>query len=162
MGKRGPKKTPTAILAARGSRTVEKRKREPKAPAILPSPPAWLGADGKKLWRALAPKLTDSGIATDLDTTSFGLLCTACDHFHAARRIVEKEGLMATSDKGSVYQNPAVGMRNQAFKQLSEMLCQFGLTPASRPGVEAVAGGHVDDLDVFAASKPSLKVAAER
>lgn len=62
MGKRGPKRTPSEILARRNRPTQQDRGGEPLPVALAPVRPDWLLPEAKKAWKYLAPKMERLGI----------------------------------------------------------------------------------------------------
>jgi phage terminase small subunit len=77
MGKRGPKKTPTAKLEARGSWRAGTRKGEPQ-PGICDDlkPPEWIKGEALKVWYDLAPKLAKIGVLTEIDKRLLARYCS--------------------------------------------------------------------------------------
>ena len=123
--KNGPAKTPTAVLAKRGSWLAKDRQKiEPQAQAGIPPCPKILKGYAKKTWTEMCRELDSIGIITSVDGKALARYCRGwakwCD-------MVEDE----TPDPD--------GKRFEAEMRLSERLLkfevQFGLTPSSRPSV---------------------------
>ena len=77
--------------------------------------PGDLGDDGSRIWDDLRPRLGDRD-AADLELlTQYARLH---DDLARARAVVEAEGAIAYSDKGSPYQHPAVGQINKALDNI--------------------------------------------
>jgi phage terminase small subunit len=122
MGKRGPKKTPTATLAQRGSWRAKERKAEPEAGplAALPDPPGDMPDAAAVYWRNMAPTLHASGRLKVDDLPAFGRYC------RAMARFVELDGMLDVSDRAWI-----MNMRD-LHTMLREYDARFGLTPSDR------------------------------
>lgn len=143
MGERGPKRRPTELLKGQGSwRGKARDKVEPKPTKGIPRRPTWLRPEAAKYWPELAKVLSEMGVLTLADKTGLALLCEPLADYLMARDVVEaaaeKEGVMfiSTTEKGNVIQHPAVGVMNKAWERVVKMLREFGLTPASRAGLQ--------------------------
>lgn len=139
MAKPGPKPLPTATKVARGNpgrRPLPKN--EPMPTPGRPTAPSWLGKVGRQYWTEALRFLPD-GLVTKADGHLLSLYASAWEEFHAARELVEKEGRLATSEKGAVYQHPAVGMMNKARAEIRKCAALFGLSPADRVGLSCPA-----------------------
>lgn len=144
MGKRGPRPTPTKLLKARGSWRAKKRKDDAAIESGAPAKPAWLEAEESQ-WEQLVAELLPIGVITALDQTALALLCAALLDYLKARKTVEEEGITVISEKGAVYQHPAVGIANRAWERVMRACREFGLTPASRAGLKIEPAKKVDD-----------------
>ena len=153
MGKRGPKRTPTATLKLRGSRLAAGRTDTARVKAALPSMPRWLGTHAKTEWKCVAKPLRDAGILTELDRTALALYCCAVDDFLTCREIIAHDGSILTSAKGGRYVHPAVSMMQNAWSRVLKGGAEFGLSPTSRPSIYAVTPPPPDLLDEFLRSK---------
>ena len=68
MGSRGPLRTPTPILRARGSWLANHRSDDAPKPAHgRPTCPRWLKGEARKKWQQLMPLLEELGILAKLD-----------------------------------------------------------------------------------------------
>ncbi len=129
------------------------RPNEPQLPAKVPSMPSWLGAHAKREWKRVTKLLGDAGVLTELDRTVLALYCSAVDDFLTCRAIIDREGGVAKSDKGGLYQHPAFGMMTNAWSRALKAGAELGLSPSSRPGIHAALPAKPDKLDEFLASK---------
>lgn len=126
MGRRGPKKTPTAILERRGSRLVEGREGEPEVVPGMPPDPAWAQPpEARALWDSLGPELVALGVLCPSDGLMFGALCELYAEWRAA-----------VEDGRSPY---------SPLDRLIKLGHEFGLTPSSRAGLKC---GRPSDEDV--------------
>ena len=134
MGARGPAPQPTALKVLRGNpgkRRLNDAEARPAAGRV-PTAPRWLSEEGRNEWRRLAPRLHAAGLLTEVDGVALGLLCETFVQYQAARRVVEREGMLATSEKGTAYQHPALGIANGARREMLTWAREFGMTPSAR------------------------------
>ncbi len=146
MGQRGPQKTPTAILERRGSSLLPNRHDDPKPTMGDPGVPEWLSDEAKEAWTQHSAELVRWGLLTVVDGFAYSLLCQTYADYVDAVAVVREHDQIATSEKGAVYQHPAVGIMNKASERLMKACREFGLTPSARSGMnvappETEAGG---------------------
>lgn len=141
MGKRGPPKTPTKILAARGSWRAATRPNEPSFVGT-PDPPAHLDVAAKAKWKEISPLLVNAGVLTTADADSLAAYCDTFSRYLKAKKIVEKKGL--TTDDGR--KRPEVAIVEKCSESMLRWLREFGMTPASRSNVKAESK-KTDDPD---------------
>lgn len=144
MGKRGPKKKPTALAKLQGFPGKQKKHQEPepaKPPSKALKPPKWLDATARAEWRRLEPELTRLGLLTVLDLTTFASYCAwfsrASDYqkrLQALRGGGRKVGDVITTGSGAVKPHPLVGMARQASEMATRFAARFGLSPSDRSG----------------------------
>lgn len=138
MGSRGPKPTPTAILAIRGSRKASDRP-DLRVNAELPDPPEWLTGSALDMWNELAPLLFHAKVLTKRDRNALARYCRLWHRWRQAEEQVDRIGMSIVS-KGSdgnveLRRNPvAIEARNLAA-MLDRMEAAFGLNPASRSAI---------------------------
>lgn len=155
MGKRGPKPKPTAVrifegdpgklLRLRGSEVL------PPPPPVVPDAPEWLGEIGKSIWQQVAATMHRIGCLTESDQKLLSIYCEAWDDFFAARRVIEEEGMICTTDKGTCYQHPAVGIKNKAIQRIRQIGGDFGMSPAARVGLNIQPPKQQNSLAAFKA-----------
>ncbi len=152
MGKRGPKKTPTAILQRRGSRQVESRTGEPDPPRERPDTPDWLDADGQNCWDALVPLLEQMGVLRRIDGKALARYCSMWVRWRKCQEFLTKNGetYMLKDADGKprcVMQWPQVSIAHKLATLLLRIEQEFGMTPASRPNLHVESS--LDDDDLF-------------
>ena len=143
-----PPRKPTALKVLNGSAAhhPERRNRaEPEPPLVEvgAQPPAWLtDKRARAYWPDAVALLTAQRILAVTDTTALGLLCVALADYVEAAAIVAKKGLTYATKTATgsemVRANPAVAIRDDAWRRLRAILADFGATPASRPRVAAL------------------------
>jgi len=139
MGKRGPRPTPTHLLQLRGSKLVNKdrREREVKGPEGLPDKPEWLDEMGQKAWDFLVPLLQQMGVLTRIDANALSRYCQLWSRWREAEAFIAKHGLMYPlkddAGKPKCFQPwPQVSIANKLAQQLTRLEQEFGMTPSAR------------------------------
>lgn len=131
----GPNRTPTAILAARGSWRANSRPNEPKPAVCVPRCPKGLDDVRKALWKSYGRILAEMGVLTEGDSSALSLLVDADATYRTLEEQVRTQGHTIKGRMQDIVKNPAVAMRDNAWKRLLKILTEFGLSPASRTKV---------------------------
>ena len=111
-----------------------------------PKAPTWLAAEGKALWRRLAPKLVTARLLTAENLPSLEALCSIYATARKADAILQRDGLvMAVGENGYMQQRPEVSIALKHWSLFRQFADSFGLTPsgARRLGLET----PIDDED---------------
>jgi P27 family predicted phage terminase small subunit len=143
MGKRGPKPTPTKVLAARGSWRARTRPAEPDAPSAKPVCPKGRSATWRACWRWLTTQLEAMSLLSTAEEQDIRRYCDAHEHYTRANTHIEKNGLMlemrnAENQIVQVVKNPMMIERARLSAELLRLGQQFGLTPSARAGLGAM------------------------
>jgi P27 family predicted phage terminase small subunit len=125
----------------------------PEVAAEMPSPPEWLGEIGQAKWREKVPLLHPLGLLTKNDHDHLSLYCEAWDDLFSSLKEIETEGATCSSDKGGLYQHPAVGRKNKAIQRIRQLGSDFGMNPAARVGLTINPGSKPSGLAAFKAAK---------
>lgn len=138
----GPPPKPTALkrLAGNpGKRPLNEREAQPRRE--MPTCPRWLVGEARREWRRMARELYDLGLLTVVDRAALAAYCQCWARWiQAENELAEPDvHLTITTDKGNVIQNPLVGIANVAMDHMRKFLIEFGMTPASRSRVAAMA-----------------------
>ncbi len=153
MGERGPSRTPTPILHARGSRLAASRSGEPRYPAGAPKCPAWLGRIAKAEWKRVVPMLEGQGLVTHADLAALAGYCSAVEELAEATRLIREEGRTVMVGGrwiegqngggqlvgGQPQPHPAISQRRSAWAAVRQFSALFGFSPACRSRVVAQA-----------------------
>lgn len=140
------RKKPTVIRMIEGNKGKRPLpKNEAKVAPALPTPPDFLCDEGRAEWDRVAGQLFKVGLLTDLDRAALACYCTAYARYVKAEQALERMaaedpvggGLTITTAHGNVIQNPMVGIARRAKADALRAAAAFGMTPASRAGVEA-------------------------
>ena len=144
MGRRGPQKTPTPILALAGSReAVTRSKTEPKFGFGVGQCPKWLCRAGKAEWRRLVPQLEKAGVLQVVDANSLARYVETWVQWRQATQFIRDKGTTyALKDENGqtkyLQQFPQVSIARNLAIQLTRLEDAFGMNPASRSRVEVV------------------------
>lgn len=132
MGARGPARTPTPILKARGSWLADtaERKNEPQLTVGSPAKPKFLSPIASAEWEAIVSELVPSGVLTKADGPALAALSESY-----AEMVAACEGLAAIKTKRIRW---AVGRKRAAISEFLKAAAQFGMTPAARSRVQAI------------------------
>ena len=144
MGRRGPRKTPTALAKLRGFPGKEKRRQEPE-PAPLPptarQPPTWLDREARAEWRRLEPELSRLGMLTMLDVTKFASYCRWYSRWRDYETRLEmlrrqkRSGDIIRTKSGTVKAHPLLLQAKHAAEVMIRLSSHFGLSPSDRTGI---------------------------
>lgn len=145
MGQRGPPKKPGKLHRDNGTYRPS-RHGGPAIRVELPEPPAGLSPGAMAHWHVLGRQLSDAGLITALDGLALRLLCESAAEYIEAHEAMREQGFTSDTEKGNTIQNPMVGVRNKLWAQVRVMAKEFGMTPASRTGLQSEA--KQDDEDV--------------
>ena len=174
MGLRGPAKTPTALTVLRGNpgkRALPKKEPQPRD--VPPYCPEHIRRDTVALreWKRILPILTQMRVVSEADYITLGNLCLAYSTMIAAQEkiaalnasgsgigglvvVVGKKAitrktvdgtLVTTESPGFMQISPLLSIVNNAIVTITKLCREFGLTPASRPGIQASPAPTADD-----------------
>jgi len=151
MGQRGPKPTPTKLLALRGSwRAKERAGREPQpAPLGRTDPPGWLSPEAKTIWGRVTRHLKPHGLMTRLDVNVIARYCELFVMWRHAAEYVNQYGMHQPIKNAK---DKVIGMRIAPYTQMMVVLSgellkierEFGMTPSARAafGIERAKAGE--------------------
>ena len=136
MGRRGPKRTPTAILKARGSWRGKTRAAGPEAAPGRPDPPVYLRPAARKHWDYLADLLEEMGVLAELDGDMLGAYCQTIAKWEDNELFLEENGAtydhVGTTGKKNPKMRPEVQYAKTLWAEIKQFAALFGLTPANR------------------------------
>jgi P27 family predicted phage terminase small subunit len=99
---------------------------QPETAAAIDAPD-WLSPDAKRLWQALAPSLSNAGIATEVDESELAALCDWWSRYREASRELDK----LENRRSTEYYRLAI-LTSMAWKNFSSAASKFGLNPSDR------------------------------
>lgn len=147
MGARGPKKTPLALVKARGNpakRTLPPETIAPPVDDAMPAAPAHLSASARAEWKRLCPALRTLGLLSTLDHAAFAAYCAAYGRWVDCERALAKEKGNVTLPSGTkLVKHPLVSVAHEAMRDMVRIAGEFGMTPAARARIDtdAASGG---------------------
>ena len=132
MGGRPPK--PVEVKRMTGNPGKRKLPTDTPKPRVrsLSVPRGQLSAQGKRVWRQLAPVLASTGLLTEADQLALLFLCHAADVAMQAQAELEQVGLTQVDDKGVIRPTPQVRIAKDWQQMFLRWAVEFGLTPSAR------------------------------
>ena len=134
MGKRGPPRTPSRILEARGSALVGRNDREPVGELSAPPIPKGLTTEARAIWREVVPRLEGMQILCLSDASA---LETSCETFALWRKARDEVHAAPLVNEDGLGRSPQLISFLSIQESLLRIEKQFGLTPSARSSVEA-------------------------
>jgi P27 family predicted phage terminase small subunit len=142
MGKRGPRKQPTAIRLLNGGRPSQKSKTQEPIPASGNlTPPTYIVGKAKEKWDEVLPKLVSMRVMTPADLETLGRYCAVWEQWVRYLDQMRKglDVLVIRDKDGKVkymQSAPAATMFVKLGQSLLRMEQEFGLTPSARASME--------------------------
>jgi len=107
---------------------------------VNPDPPSGLPAVAEAEWRKMAPVLSGYRLLSDLDLTALEAYCRVYARWLEAERLLDESGeLVFTTHTGYQTQSAYLSIINQCLKQMQSFMAEFGMTPATRERLKAIA-----------------------
>lgn len=131
----GRKPVPTALKLVRGNPGKRALPKDEPQPSLDAPMPEWLSPEAAKNWPAVAKQLHDAGLLTAIDAAALGLYCEAFARWKDANARIVRFGSVVKSPNGYPIQSPYLAIANKAHEQMTKLLAEFGMTPASRTRV---------------------------
>ena len=162
MGKRGPAKTPTKILALRNSNRGKYRNPdEPDPESHVPEPPLPLKGEALRIWNYITEVIGDMGVLTVADGLTLARYCKIWVKWDDCEAEVEKNGstyTVTTKVGGEMIRvRPAAQQASRLSDQLLRIEQEYGLTAASRASVKATRKRSGKDKGRFFGGKKGAK-----
>lgn len=156
---RGRRPKPSAIKELEGNPGKRAlNKKEPKPAAGVPKCPNHIKGAARTEWNRLIAELAEMKLLVRADRAAIGLCCSAWAMYVKACNKLEKEGEVVITEKGGMYQNPWVGIRNRSMEQVHKFYTEFGLTPSSRSRVKVDMPTEEDEMAGFLFGNQNVKV----
>jgi P27 family predicted phage terminase small subunit len=146
VGKRGPRKQPTALRIARGNPGNRPlNKLEPKPADSSVTPPDWIVGVARAKWDDVVPKLQAMRVMTTADVEPIARYCAMYEqwvkYLEQMRRGLDVIVMRDKDGKVRYMQSsPAATMFVKLAASMLRIEQEFGLTPSARTGVETVNG----------------------
>jgi len=107
---------------------------------VNPDPPEGMPEAATAEWKRMAPILSGYRILSDLDLTTLQAYCRVYARWLEAERLLDESGkLVFTTKSGYQAQSAYLSIINQCLKQMQSLMAEFGMTPASRERLKAIA-----------------------
>lgn len=154
MGKRGPKRTPTALLKLHGSPLAKSRERtEPKPSPGRPLMPRWLDRTAAAKWKRLVPDLDAAGLLDRIDQGALARYCVTWSLWRKAVKQAEGSVTVETTNSRGythVHINAALKAAKSLAEDLTKLEDRFGLTPSARASLKVEPRQEGEDESPFA------------
>jgi len=154
MGLRGPAPKPSGIRVLEGNPAKRSLPaNEPRPLAAEPEMPGYLDREARREWKRLVPILLSMRVLTVADGVALASLCQAYSMLVQAHNAMQQatkgggSGLLVKTPSGYVQQSPLIGIINSQVEIINRISREFGLTPASRTRLAALAEPGVDALE---------------
>lgn len=120
-----------------------------------PPMPGDIGPRAQVFWRQMIENAEFAGVLSRVDGPALRLMAESWEVYLDAQEELSRNGIVVTqvTQAGENSKaNPAIVIRNQAWKQIIDGLRQFGMTPASRHGmhISGESGQTEGERDVAA------------
>lgn len=107
---------------------------------VCPDPPDGLPEVAAAEWSRMAPILSGYKLLSDLDLVAFEQYCRVYARWLQAEKLLEDSGeLVFETSTGYQTQSAYLNIINQCLKQMSSIMAEFGMTPATRERLKAIA-----------------------
>jgi len=144
---RGRKPKPTALKKIEGNPGKRAlNTKEPQPETAVPTCPPHLKGVARTEWTRITGELHALNIITRIDRAALVAYCQAWADYVQACDKVSKEGEVIISDKGGLYQNPWVSIKNSAMDRMVKISAEFGMTPSSRSRIKVDAPDEDDEM----------------
>lgn len=130
--------TPLRVLDGTASEDRLEREVKPDPSPAAPRKPEWVQGEGARLWRQLARSLHDKGLLDEWNATIFGVWCNEVGNYITAARVVNDTAPLVRGYKNVLHKNPALSVQRDAVPAIRLLGAEFGLTPASRAGLDLI------------------------
>lgn len=172
MGSRGPQPTPTALMLLKGNPSKKQINLHEPRPiqSADPEPPGWLDGAGRTIWEQFKPMMVRLNLLTEADVDAFAKYCETYAQWLEFRDFVKRNGIgypvyePVYDSAGKVVMDPKTNQPAKVLKEFKEwphvkradvryqQMLQyekmFGLTPATRTAISAMAGNGGDQNPV--------------
>lgn len=150
MGNRGPLGKPTELKVLEGNRGHRPLNLDStfRPEAGVPDAPRWLGKEARKAWKRLSEELSHYNLLSKVDRDAFAMLCQTIGRLEQLEtaftgrinRLVAEgkdaaEAYIDRTPNGMPVQAALYQVLNREQQKLSNLLAEFGLTPAQRARV---------------------------
>ena len=124
-------KASNKLKIARGTNRPSRAKSDPSANPGRPVKPEWLREIASAKWDEVIALLEAENQLAPIYGDFVAMYCQAFQDFHDAQTTIDDEGKYCHSEKGGIYQHPAVGVQNKAIERINKFGRQLGLSGAS-------------------------------
>jgi len=154
MPRGGQNKKPTQLKVLQGTNNPSRENHnEPQPELAIPKPRKTLSRREKKEYKRLSESCYLLGVLTEVDGLELEMCAIELAKYHEFTEYLEREGYTyeAVTAAGNIVfkARPEVAMRNEAFKNTTNLLARFGLDPVNRSRVSALPEKKGSKWDKF-------------
>lgn len=137
---KGRKAMPGALHMLHGTHRQDRHGGGLAVQIVNPDPPAGMPEDATAEWRRIAPILARYKLLSDLDLVALQAYCRVYARWLQAERALDLEdSLVFRTSTGYEAQNAHLSIINSCLKQMQSLMAEFGMTPATRERLKALA-----------------------
>jgi P27 family predicted phage terminase small subunit len=144
---------PTPIRKLRGNPSRRPyNDDEPEVKSGKPTIPAHVKADDEaaREWRRVTTTLHEMGVLSTADRAALAAYCIAWSRWVDAETKLRQFGVVIRSPNDYPMPSPYLTIARDALNQMTRMLLEFGLTPASRTKLHTTkAGKTTNDFEAW-------------
>jgi P27 family predicted phage terminase small subunit len=146
VGRRGPPRKPTILKRNEGTyRKDLALPNECKPEPAMPAVPSGLSRRANAEWRRVSKELFKLGLLSRIDRAALAAYCESWADWLDATEKVNELGKVIKTQNGNVIENPYYSIKKRASEIMHRYLTEFGMTPASRTGINAEQPEATDD-----------------
>ncbi len=119
---------------------------------LPPEPPAVLTGEALAEWKRVLPELARLELVKPIDAAALTADCLCWARLVEAQREIDKVGVIIANEHGFAVRNPAIGVIENASRELRAWANEFGLTPASETKLSREDGGAASEANPFGAT----------
>ena len=143
---KGPTPMPTKMKILTGNRGKRPlNDKEPEPETTIPERPPFLKSYAAKEWDRITPELEKLGLISAIDLTALAAYCQLYHQWVMCQNDIRKRGFTLKAKTGVGYTNPNVGTSMKLLEKMTKLMCEFGMTPASRTRVKVEKPKKEDD-----------------
>lgn len=136
----GRKALPSNLHVLRGTHRDDRHGGSVSVTIVNPDPPAGLPEEAATEWKRIAPILSKYKLLSELDLTALEIYCRVYARWlDAERKLAEKDSMVFRTQTGYETQSAYLNIINQCLKQMQSIMAEFGMTPATRERLKAIA-----------------------
>jgi len=149
---KGRKAIPGNLHVLRGTNREDRHGGGVSVTIVNPDPPDGLPVVAAAEWKRIAPILSKYKLLSDLDLTALEAYCRVYARWlDAEKKLDEKDSLVFRTQTGYETQSAYLNIINMCLKQMQSFMAEFGMTPATRERLKAIASqpkqlGMFDDF----------------
>lgn len=162
----GRPRKPNTLKLLEGDQPCRIRGDGPDPPGGVGPCPDHLDDVAREAWGRVAASVEETGLLTLADAETLALYCSTYSRWRSACEALAREGLTITSSlkvetekrtttRETTKVHPLLQVATESSRQMTTLLKQLGMTPASRSSLHVERKPAEDALLDFVANKPA-------